>query len=294
MGSRRQSLSAALCALAVVAGGGGVEARPPEDSGEPAITNPIQLAAARLCTLIEDAAGANGLPREFLARLIWKESLFDVKAVSPKGAQGIAQFMPETARRRGLADPFDPVQAIPASAAYLAELRDRFGNLGLAAAAYNSGEKRVDDWLNRRGGLPGETLGYVHAITFRPAGWFREPGREVEPRPLDKTLPYTQACQRLPVMKTRSVLFEGAEWQPWGVQVAGNIRQSAALRQFARMQSRYRQVIGNASPMVMRTRSGLGPKRIWSVRIGANSRLAADRLCMRLRIAGGACVVRRN
>jgi hypothetical protein len=273
---------------------GGAEARPPQEPGGPAITDPAERAAARLCAMIEDAAGANGLPREFFTRLIWKESLFDVKAVSPKGAQGIAQFMPATARLRGLADPFDPVQAIPASAEYLAELRARFGNLGLAAAAYNSGEERVDNWLGGRGGLPGETLGYVHSITFRPASWFREPGREVEPRPLDKTLTFAEACRQLPVIRTRSVLFEGAEWQPWGVQVAGNIRQGAALRQFARLQSRYRRILGDASPMLVRARSGVGPKRIWSVRIGADSRHAANRLCTRLRTAGGACVVRRN
>ena len=298
MGAGRQSLSAVLFALALLASTGVAQTRPPDGSGsapgEPPPADPKQLAAALLCTLITGAAEANGMPPEFLARLIWKESRFDVKAVSPKGAQGVAQFMPGTARRRGLADPFDPVQAIPASAAYLAELRARFGNLGLAAAAYNSGEDRVDNWLNGRGGLPGETLGYVHSITFRPAAWFREPGREVEPRPLDKTLPFAVACQQLPIVKTRSVLFEGAEWQPWGVQVAGNIRQSAALRQFSRLQARYRRIIGGVSPMVVRARSGLGSKRIWSVRIGANSRHAADRICRRLRIAGGACLVRRN
>lgn len=286
MGSRRQSLSAALCALTLLAGAGAAGARPPDD--------PKELAAARLCTLIESAARANGLPPEFLARLIWKESLFDVRAVSPKGAQGVAQFMPETARRRALADPFDPVQAIPASAAYLAELRRRFGNLGLAAAAYNGGEERVDGWLNSGGGLPGETLAYVHSITFRPARWFREPGREVEPRPLDATLPFAEACRRLPVVQARSVLFEGAPWQPWGAQVAGNVRQGAALRQFARLQSRYPRIIGDAAPMVVHARAGLGRKRIWSMRIGAESRSAAERICTRLRTVGGACVVRRN
>jgi hypothetical protein len=278
VGSRRQSLSTGLCVLALLASAGVAAARPPDGAGNGAASpvDPIQQAAARLCTLIEGAAEANGLPPEFLARLIWKESLFDVRAVSPMGALGIAQFMPETAQRRGLADPFDPVQAIPAS------------------AAYNSGEERVDNWLGGRAGLPGETLGYVHSITFRPAHWFREPGREVEPRPLDAARSFAEACQRLPVVRTRSVLFEGAEWQPWGVQVAGNIHQGAALRQFARLQAQYRRIIGGVSPMLVRARSGLGAKRIWSVRIGADSRLAADRICMRLRIAGGACVVRRN
>ena len=105
MGAGRQSLSAVLFALALLTSTGAAQTRPPDSSGnapvEPPPTDPKQLAAALLCTLITGAAEANGMPPEFLARLIWKESRFDVKAVSPKGAQGVAQFMPGTARRRG-------------------------------------------------------------------------------------------------------------------------------------------------------------------------------------------------
>jgi hypothetical protein len=281
VGAGREPLSAVLLAAALAAPAA-AEAR--ADSPD----------AGPVCTLIESAAETHGLPPEFLARLIWKESRFDVKAVSPKGAQGVAQFMPATARRRGLVDPFDPAQAIPASAAYLAELRGQFGNLGLAAAAYNSGEDRVEAWLVGRSGLPGETLEYVHSITFRPARWFREAGREVEPRALDETLGFAEACRGLPVMKTRAVLFEGAEWQPWGVQVAGNRRQSAAMRQFARAQARYPAILGEVEPMMVWARAGLGRRKLWSVRVGAASRGEADRLCNRLRAAGGACLVRRN
>src|SRR6185437_13517740 len=88
-----------------------------------------------VCRLIEHAAGANRLPVGFLTRLIWRESSFRTGAISPAGAQGIAQFMPGTAQERGLADPFDPEQAIPKAARLLADLRRRFGNLGVAAAA---------------------------------------------------------------------------------------------------------------------------------------------------------------
>lgn len=248
--------------------------------------------ADRVCTLIEESAFRQDLPAAFLARLLWLESRFDLRAVSPKGALGVAQFMPATAKRRGLDDPFDPHLAIPAAAAYLADLRSRFGNLGLAAAAYNGGEERVEDWLVGRGGLPSETLAYVHSITFRPAGWFREPAREVEARPLDAALPFAEACRRLPVMKTRAVLFEGATWKPWGVQVAGNVRRSAALARFARVQSRLGRIIGEREPMVLRER--LAGRPIWAVRLGADSRPEADALCAKLRAAGGACVVMRN
>ncbi|MGB5842313.1 MAG: transglycosylase SLT domain-containing protein, partial [Brucella anthropi] len=61
----------------------------------------------RICQLIGANADIHGIPRDFFARLIWKESRFDHNAVSPVGAEGIAQFMPYTAKERGLADPFD-------------------------------------------------------------------------------------------------------------------------------------------------------------------------------------------
>ena len=105
----------------------------------------------RICHLIEVHADSHELPRDFFARLIWKESRFDPNAQSPVGAEGIAQFMPGTAKMRGLADPFDIEQAIPASATYLGELKRGFGNLGLAAAAYNAGESRVSRWLSSGG-----------------------------------------------------------------------------------------------------------------------------------------------
>jgi Transglycosylase SLT domain len=75
---------------------------------------------------------------------------------------------------RGVLDPFDPVAALPRSAAFLRDLRAQFGNLGLAAAAYNAGPKRVRDWLAGRSSLPGQTRSYVSTITGRSADdWAR-------------------------------------------------------------------------------------------------------------------------
>ncbi len=71
--------------------------------------------------------------------------------------------------RSGLKDPFDPLQAIPASAKFLRRLFDQFGNLGLAAAAYNAGGGRIERWLSRRSTLPKETRDYVVIITGHKA-----------------------------------------------------------------------------------------------------------------------------
>jgi Transglycosylase SLT domain/SPOR domain len=127
-----------------------------------------------VCLMIEAAARAHDLPREFFARVIWQESRFRPDTTGPRrrngeSAQGIAQFMPSTAAEKGLLDPFDPVQALPKAAQFLSELNDQFGNLGLAAAAYNAGPARVRGWLAGARTLSIETRNYVAAVTGVPA-----------------------------------------------------------------------------------------------------------------------------
>ena len=118
-----------------------------------------------LCNTLFSSAQDNDLPVPFFANLLWQESRLRADDVSKKGAQGIAQFMPKTAVETGLANPFDPMQAIPASARFLQRLRLQFGNLGFVAAAYNAGAHRVIEWLERRASLPRETRDYVVRVT---------------------------------------------------------------------------------------------------------------------------------
>ena len=121
-----------------------------------------------ICLMIESAARDHGLPVEFFARVIWQESRFRANAVGPltrsgKRAQGMAQFMPGTAAERGLLDPFDPVQALPKSAEFLKELWAQFGNLGLAAAAYNAGPLPVARWSYM---APADPLLWIESIPY--------------------------------------------------------------------------------------------------------------------------------
>lgn len=129
----------------------------------------VHRSRREVCDALATAAEANNLPAPFFIRLLLQESGFRPGVVSPVGAQGVAQFMPETAARMGLDNPFDPLQAIPASARLLRNLFEKFGNLGLAAAAYNAGPKRIHDWLAKKGKLPDETRGYVRIITGKEA-----------------------------------------------------------------------------------------------------------------------------
>ena len=157
-GVRAARIAFAALALLLGARGAYADAGPETDN-----------ALATLCGIVEASAKTEGLPIAFFTKLIWRESSFRPTAVSPAGAQGVAQFMPGTASERGLVDPFDPASAIPASAKFLGELKRRFGNLGLAAAAYNAGQTAVGNWLAGKGSLPFETQDYVLAITGRDA-----------------------------------------------------------------------------------------------------------------------------
>lgn len=261
---------------------------------DPPHTHPRPVTIARICHLIEVHADANALPKDFFARLIWKESRFDPNAVSPVGAEGIAQFMPGTARMRQLVNSFDVEQAIPASAKYLAELQTGLGNLGLAAAAYNAGEGRVGRWLRNGGFLPLETENYVLDIMGEPADSFSTASYQGTVHPLDKTMRFGDACRRLPVLMTATIPMARIHTKPWGMQVAGNFRQSAAIRQWQRVQARYPKVLGAYEPVVSRVRSPIGRRGIYAVRIGVESQSEAARLCQTLRVAGGSCIVKRN
>ncbi len=145
--------------------------RPPEQTAEPTeldTLRPRQVMRSELCGYVAAVARTNDLPVPFFANLIWQESSFNSKTVSRVGAQGIAQFMPGTAVEYGLLNPFEPVHALSAAGSFLRKLYRRFGNLGLAAAAYNAGPQRVQDWMSKRGDLPQETRNYVLRITNRP------------------------------------------------------------------------------------------------------------------------------
>ncbi|RVU16685.1 lytic transglycosylase domain-containing protein [Methylobacterium oryzihabitans] len=249
-----------------------------------------------LCRLIDGAAAAQSLPVSFLTRLIWRESSFRPGVVSRAGAQGVAQFMPGTAAERGLADPFDPEQAIPEAARLLVDLRKRFGNLGLAAAAYNGGPGRVSAWLSGTGGLPGETRAYVVAITGRPAeDWAAE--AKADPK-RDLTEPAETRCLQvtaaLRVRGRNETYFADStpSLAPWGIQLAGNFSKAAALAAFGRARDRYVGILGDVRPMVIGTRfRNRGTRAFYRIRVPAESRAGAEALCNRIRGTGGACLV---
>ena len=261
---------------------------------EAAATGP-RPSVDEICRTLAQAAADNGLPEEFFTRLIWQESRFDPTAVSPAGAQGIAQFMPQTAAMRGLIDAFEPLQALRESASYLRELRTTFrGNLGLAAAAYNAGPGQVDAWLAGRGSLPFETQAYVRIVTgYAAEAWTLKPPPQLEA----STAPTGARCVELAKMmrentRRRLPLMSNPAWGPWGVQLAGNWSEGGVLASYERLRRKFGAVLGDRLPLVLHGRRGAGSPFV--VRVSEKSRVDANALCARLRAAGGACIVVRN
>lgn len=248
--------------------------------------------AETICRLIERAAGDHDLPVAFFTRLIWRESSFRPDVTSRAGAQGVAQFMPGTATERGLADPFDPEAAIPASAAYLAALKAQFGNLGLAAA-YNAGPARLSRWLNQGGGLPLETQGYVRFITGRSVEEWRPAAGEAPPdATIDKTdcLPTVASIRR----SAPPSLIEGV-YAPFGVQLAGNVSKARAIRSYQTLTQRFSSLLADRPTLILGSRiAGRGRAPFYRVRLPMQTAREASVFCDRLRRVGGNCAVLRN
>jgi hypothetical protein len=246
-----------------------------------------------VCRFIEAAAKKENLPVAFLTRLIWQESSFRSHAVSPAGAQGIAQFMPGTADAYGVADPFDPEEAIPKAAQFLSSLRTKFGNIGLAAAAYNAGPTRVANWLAGRGGLPSETQNYVLKITQHSAEDWRASSTGVD-LPVSPDTP-AQSCLQLAALikKSGGSQYAGSALAAfWGVQLAGNFSKAAALATFERTKQTYSSVLGGLQPIVLGGRlRNRGFSAYYRVRVAAGSRTQANGLCQKILRLGGACAV---
>jgi hypothetical protein len=244
-----------------------------------------------VCRLIETSARAQALPVGFLTRLIWQESRFRPDVVSPAGAQGIAQFMPGTAGARGLANPFDPEEAIPKAAELLAELSRRFGNVGLAAAAYNGGPARVASWQAGRGTLSAETRDYVLAVTRRPVeDWAAGTPATTEDDAASCLQMTADVRRREPDRYAGSPIVA-----PWGVQIAGSFSKAGALAAYDRARSTYAAILGAVEPMIIGRRlrnRGFSP--YYQIRAPAPSRVAADALCAKISRAGGACAVLRS
>jgi hypothetical protein len=244
-----------------------------------------------ICSALAAAAAQNDLPIDFFARLIWQESRFDPAAVSRAGAQGVAQCMPATANWRGLSNPFDPLEAIAQSAKLLHYLRREFGNLGLAAAAYNAGSGRVRDWLAGRRALPGETRAYVRIVTgHSPDEWVRaSPG--MDEMQSEKPVP----CREMAGLVARTPPPAINPTPIWGVELVGGQTHATALAAYSRLEQKYASILGGRQAYVVHHGLGRGSMGWAHVRVGAENRPGAEKLCADLRGAGVSyCEVQRT
>jgi hypothetical protein len=175
-------------------------------------------------------------------------------------------------------------------------LRREFGNLGLAAAAYNAGPRRVREWMNGSGAMPSETRNYVLAITGAPVEQWSKAGPDT-----DRKQAQGVGCGELMALLKRAPnrfvaaleqrIVAGA-MQPWGVILGADASRSRILSKFAELQQRHAAVLTGRDPILFERRRGPLPR--YQVRIGAETRADANSLCVRIHKSGGDCVVLRN
>src|SRR5215475_170159 len=282
----------------------GLTAQEAADTSDSAsVTNksePSRQTQQSVCLLLESAAHANGLPVEFFVRLIWRESRFRPTAIGPltrsgKHALGIAQFMPATAAERNLLDPFNPIEALPKAAEFLKDLRDQFGNLGLAAAAYNAGPARVRAWMAGAASMPAQTRAYVLSVTGNSVDEWAKGGDAQAKADNGMSCEMLMANLKQPPTTFLGALREhvvmGA-MQPWGAILGAHKSRPEILDRYAALQRRFAAVLEGRDPILFERRRGPLPR--YQVRVGADSRSAANDICKRIHLAGGDCVVLRN
>jgi hypothetical protein len=242
---------------------------PPSQAAAPASHPPTP---DDICRALEQDAAENELPVQFFARVIWQENRFKV----PKGAQGVAQF----------------IEALKNSARYLRDLKARFGNIGLAAAAYNAGPERVAAWFSKHQPLPDETRSYVAIIT----GWTVDEWASANPpKTSETTIPQGVPCTRLANLTKEQARRMAAYVPRWGMQITANWSESKAWAEYRLIQKRFAALLGNREPIVIRSRGiGLGIAMRYNIRIADDDRGYLERLCQKLIDAGGACVVLEN
>jgi hypothetical protein len=249
--------------------------------------------AQSICDVLAATATSNDLPVDFFTRLIWQESRFKPDVVSTKGAQGIAQFMPMTALSSGLADPFNPREAIAKSGQLLRELHREFGNLGLAAAAYNAGPRRVHDWLGSHRPLPQETRAYVRLVTGHSVDeWAGDQSKPLDV-PSAGAVPCHPSLGALLQPRPATSAPKPEQIKPWGVEVVGGPTPAKALARYREWQSRYTAILADREPRIV-VRGVVGQMGAARVRVDEETRDGADRLCASLRAAGTYCEVWRN
>ena len=275
-----------------------------EPAKEPAKPVTPDAAQNSICLMLESAARSNGLPVEFFARVIWQESRFRSDAVGPptrsgQRAQGIAQFMPGTAAERDLLNPFDPIQALPKSAEFLRDLRAQFGNLGLAAAAYNAGPRRIRDWMAGTGPMPSETRAYVQAITGASVEQWSTSGGDA-----DKKQRSGPACGELmallkrapnPFVAALEQRIATGSAQPWSVILTAGFSRTRILSNYAELERRHTAALAGYDAYITQLHLySRGPIPFFQVRVGVPDRSTAYDVCNRIRRAHGACVILRN
>src|SRR5262245_17660591 len=225
--------------------GGPVQAGNPLD---PRNMPGLQKRAEPYAPIIQQSAQQYGVSPDLLTRQIDAESSFDPFSRSNKGAIGISQFIPSTARQEGV-NPFDPNSSISGQARYMSKLTNKFGNEGLALAAYNWGEGAVNNWLARgaNGPVPKETKDYVMKITGRDLRDWALGGRNMRYEGLNQAP--VQTAQAGPMAQTGGPQLQA----PNAIQQVGDVSDFS---------SQVGQVLGRNNQEINRTLGFLSMSRL--------------------------------
>ena len=240
--------------------------------------------------------GPNGAGKSTLAYVLGGRPGYEVtEGRATFDAADLLAMEPHERAAAGLFLGFQYPVEIP-GVSYLQFLREKFGNLGLAAAAYNGGENGVARFIAGTGYLAAETLDYVQIITGIPVTQWLVADVPTADYTLADDKPFHDACVALAETRTlKAFTPPTAIIQPWGIQMQQFFSEATARRFFSRIQADYPSVLGSEELMLVARRNpNFGRALRYRVEVGRQSRKAATELCAELRKSGGVCVVVSN
>ena len=179
---------------------------------------------------------------------------------------------------------------------YLRYLADMFGNIGLAAVAYNGGENRAARFVQSQTVLPFETQDYVEAITGHNAWRWRDnpPGADELKLELTAGQPFREACVEMAGNRSLREFTTQPKASPWGVILASHPSRAGAQQQVTRLNRSLRAILqGKRIGYVRKRMTGSG-RTVYTAQVGYDSRGEANAFCVKLKQVGGRCIVLRN
>lgn len=286
-----------IALLLGLAGAAQAQTRPLDGPGRrcsDGLYGPVQCLRAQhhpfdLCQMLEQTARHHFLDPGFLARLIWQDSRFELGRISAAKLVAEPQLNSDKPGLGDVSEHLNPAQIVERTGRYIAYLKQEDGNIGLAAMAYDAGERGAFGFMAGNVALRQRSVEFVKLVTGISAERWRNDPPDSHDFSLSPELDFMNAC--IALAHGRALHPPGTKLDPWGVQLGKIYPMNRAKLEHARRVRSCPQISAQKVDYVAQQHRFAGRRALWMARIAQTGRDAALALCAEIRQSGCACRV---